>query len=210
MWPFSTLRHLRWEIEQANTANEIMRTALTRRDERLGETQHALLAVKGSLLAEENKVRELKGQLVISEHEMQRKDGVIWQINAQIVSVQSLNKALAAERDEAVLRARNVQKKLEDLCVRFDEDDVQHRSLVTVLRQQLKGALVRDPKTGRMTKWQEQPPGEAPFDFLGTGHLTAPEGPIVLLGTDDFCGETDDTVNFDRVMAGLHDTVRES
>ena len=55
-----------------------------------------------------------------------------------------LNKSLAAERDEAVLRARNVDEWLS----RAMAEGVK-------LREALQGALVRDAKTGRMRKWIE-------------------------------------------------------
>lgn len=128
MWPWSTIRNLRRELEQADKANATLSQKIhdtnTEWRKAHGEKEHALLVVKGELLAKENEVRNFKGAQLADQH-------------AQM----TLRTQLAAERDEAVLRARNVEAWLR----RYRE-----------VLGKLQGALVRDPKTGRLTKWVEQ------------------------------------------------------
>ncbi len=128
MWPWSTIRNLRRELEQADKANATLSQKIhdtnTEWRKAHGEKEHALLVVKGELLAKENEVQNFKGAQLADQH-------------AQM----TLRTQLAAERDEAVLRARNVEAWLR----RYRE-----------VLGKLQGALVRDPKTGRLTKWVEQ------------------------------------------------------
>ncbi len=139
MWPWSTIRNFRRELEQADKANATLSQKIhdtnTEWRKAYGEKEHALLVVKGELLAKKNEVRNFNGAQLADQH-------------AQM----TLRTQLAAERDEAVLRARNVEKTNRALIVEYEAWLRRYREVLG----KLQGALVRDPKTGRLIKWVEQ------------------------------------------------------
>lgn len=123
MWPWSTIRRL-----EARVAG--LQGDLTRAD-----ANYSTGVAVG---------RELRNKLTASQEAVAQKDGDIRHLNGQIVGLQSLNKSLAAERDEAVLRARHVderyaacQNKLADAWIA------------------LRGAMVRNAK-GQLVKWVDE------------------------------------------------------
>lgn len=132
MWPFSTLKSLQLELAQAEHANITQREKIVASNaewrKAYGDLSQAVRKEKDALIAE-----------------VTVKDGDIRQLNAQIAGLQSLNKSLAAERDEAVLRARNLLDRCDARSAELNE-----------AKRFLTGAMVRDPKTGRLTKWVDR------------------------------------------------------
>ena len=94
MWPFSTIRNLRWELAQAERANETLRQKMHNANTEWRKAHRSFADLKNSDI-----------------------------------------KRLTTQRDEAICIANT----LEMACAYF--------------KRQLQGALVRDPKTGRMAKW---------------------------------------------------------
>lgn len=95
--------------------------------------------------------RELRNKLIASQEAVAQKDGDIRHLNGRIVGAQSINNALAAERDEAVLRARSVEESLRKVVSNHSKTYAE----LKVTKQYLRGAMVRNAK-GQLVKWVDE------------------------------------------------------
>lgn len=119
MWPFSTIRDLRLELALAETGAETLRGIINRQDGDNGRLKTQLREAVNEQIKRRNWSDELAASLEV-------------------------RRQLAAERDEAVLRARNVDQRYAACQNKLAEANLR-----------LKGAMIRDPRTGRLTKWVE-------------------------------------------------------
>lgn len=142
MWPFSTICDLKRELAQAETANDQVKRwygdMRRERDSFKLEKSHlsADLERQVALVGEARRLN-----VALSEE----RDNVRRLFDAS----ETVRRQLAAERDEAVLRARRMVERVDEMSM-FRQNDAK---AIGELRHALQGALVRDPKTGRMTKW---------------------------------------------------------
>lgn len=187
MWPF---RNWQRELDQAELTNESLRQKMHDSNREWRQTYGDLNRSFDALKTQFDAVEYIRQQLertrisqteIIEQHVRNEKD-----LNRVLGARDTMCKALAAERDEAVTRARRMEVFVQNASAERDAA-IRH---ATLLKAQLASAMVRDPKTGRMVKWSDT------VEFtLPEGHGVASTSLGLTSGTQVFVDQSDESLN---------------
>lgn len=167
MWPF---RNLKRELKKVELDNANLRDKLHRANTEWRKSYSDLAA----------ETREEKDAI--------RREG-----DTALAASQRRVLEFAAERDEAVIRARNVAKARDHYYTAFTDA----QKIATLLKAQLASAMVRDPKTGRMVRWTDTVEFTLPegYGVASTSHGVASTSLGLTSGTQVFVDQSDESLN---------------